>query len=526
MKETVFFLLIIVLVSTITAQINHSERVSVQFIYSKTCPHCAEEKVFLNQLENKYPRLEVERYSVEENNEIFEELSLEYGTIPVGVPRTFIGDKPFIGFTSEGGELKWYESYRAYYGYSNVLENEIRDLMDLAPLICECEAVDISRVDAKVVALLEEHPESEYTIILVNETYRLGWWTWERILSNLGYPNVLVDVNAKTGELLDSRIPQQPVLGVEKPPRLGENRMMEVILAVFVLYCFSYALLRKRMEHKYWVSGLFLLVIAAFFAVSQSLPTGDVLSFAKSLSFPGFTFVLALADGFNPCAFAVLAFLLSLLTHTRSRKKMLVIGSVFILTSGFMYSLFIILLLTIRSTLLSGFQEYVRVLVALVALTAGVINMKDFFYFKKGISLTMSDENSKRVYGKAGKLVQKVNRAQSKRELLIAVAATMVLATLVNVIELGCTFILPMEYIEVLLANYPEPIGLIHLVHTFFYGAVYTIPLFAILGSFIYSFKSERMSKEQGRILKLVGGIIMISLGLILLFKPELLMFG
>jgi len=335
-----------------------------------------------------------------------------------------------------------------------------------------------------------------------------------------------VDVNAKTGEILDSGIPEQPVSGVEKPPSLGENRMMEIILVAFVLYALSYVLLRKRMEHKYWVSGLFLLVILVFFAVSQSLPTGDVLSFAKSLSFPGFTFVLALADGFNPCAFAVLAFLLSLLTHTRSRKKMLVIGSVFILTSGFMYSLFIILLLTIRSTLLSGFQEYVRMLVAFVALTAGVINLKDFFYFKKGISLTMSDENSKKIYGKAGKLVQKVNRAHSKRELLIAVAATMVLATMVNVIELGCTFILPMEYIEVLLANYPEPIGLMHLVYTLFYGVIYTIPLFAILGSFIYSFKSERMSKNQGRILKLVGGIIMISLGLILLFKPELLMFG
>jgi len=518
--------LILVLVSTAATQINHSEKVTIQFLYSKTCPHCARENVFLNELEDRYPRLEVERYPVEDSNELFEELALSYDTIPVGVPRTFIGDKPFIGFTADGGELKWYESYKAYYGYANVLENEIRELMDLAPLICECEAVDISRADAKVASLLKEHPESKYTINLVNETYRVGWWTRDRILSNMDYPNVLVDVNAKTGEVLDSRIPRESVTGVEKPSSLGENRMMEIILVAFVLYALSYALLRKRIEHKYWVSGLFLLVIVVFFVVSQSLPTGDVLSFAKSLSFPGFTFVLALADGFNPCAFAVLAFLLSLLTHTRSRKKMLVIGSVFILTSGFIYSLFIILLLTVRSTLLSGFHEYIRILVALVALTAGVINMKDFFFFKKGISLTMSDENSKRVYGKAGKLVQKVNRAQSKREFLVAVLATMVLATLVNIIELGCTFILPMEYIEVLLANYPEPIGVMHLVYTLFYGAIYTLPLFAILGSFIYAFKSERMSKEQGRILKLVGGIIMISLGLILLFKPELLMFG
>ena len=60
----------------------------------------------------------------------------------------------------------------------------------------------------------------------------------------------------------------------------------------------------------------------------------------SSLSLPALTVVLAGLDAFNPCAFFVLLFLLSMLAHQKSRKRMLLIGGVFVLISGLMYFAF------------------------------------------------------------------------------------------------------------------------------------------------------------------------------------------
>jgi uncharacterized membrane protein HdeD (DUF308 family) len=58
------------------------------------------------------------------------------------------------------------------------------------------------------------------------------------------------------------------------------------------------------------------------------------------------------------------------------------------------------------------------------------------------------------------------------------------------------------------------------------YALLYVLPLFAILFNFIYSFKSVRMTEQQGRRLKLVGGLVMLAFGQVMLFKPDLLMFA
>ena len=57
----------------------------------------------------------------------------------------------------------------------------------------------------------------------------------------------------------------------------------------------------------------------------------------KVWSLPAFTIAIAALDSFNPCAFFVLLFLLSLLVHAGSRRRMLAIGSLFILVSGVVY---------------------------------------------------------------------------------------------------------------------------------------------------------------------------------------------
>ena len=60
----------------------------------------------------------------------------------------------------------------------------------------------------------------------------------------------------------------------------------------------------------------------------------------RSISLPLFTVIIGALDSFNPCAFFVLLFLLSMLIHARSRKKMFLIGGIFVFFSGFIYFLF------------------------------------------------------------------------------------------------------------------------------------------------------------------------------------------
>jgi len=103
---------------------------------------------------------------------------------------------------------------------------------------------------------------------------------------------------------------------------------------------------------------------------------------------------------------------------------------------------------------------------------------------------------------------------------------TIALSALVNLVELGCTAMLPVAYMSALFNRYGNSVGFYHIAYTAFYSFVYVIPLFAILGSFLYSFKSERLTEDQARMLKLAGGIVMLGLGLVLLMNPDLLSFG
>lgn len=529
-KMIMFFVITLVLIciDSISAneQVNNQDKVEVYFFYSRTCPHCAHEKPFLEELEGKYPRLKVNYLEASENSELFQLMCDRYNTTSAGVPRTFIGDIVFSGYSPQECDLIWYQGYMAYYGCPNQIENAIRQLMNLSTAISKGDVISISRGDYLVQNLTSGSEGAIANALLADDRYLVAWWTEDRVKSNLNYPNVLVTVDAKTGEILKSEIPDRRIEGILKPPLPETNYVLMGVLVLIILVLIAYMVVGTRIDRRYWIFALSLLFVILLSVYLKSLPSMNIVSYAKQFSFPLFTFIIALVDGFNPCAFAVLAFLLSILTHTKSRKKMLLIGSTFILTSSFMYFLFIMVLLVLRSDLLSQYKEIIRFFVALAAMTAGAINIKDFFFFKKGISLTMSAEKQSRIFRRIGKMVRDLENASSGKGIVFAVIATITLAAMVNLVELGCTFILPMEYIEMLLIKHSESVGINHYLYTAFYSLVYVIPLFAILGSFLYSFKSERLTEHQGRTLKLAGGLLMLSLGLILIFKPELLMFG
>ena len=206
---------------------------------------------------------------------------------------------------------------------------------------------------------------------------------------------------------------------------------------------------------------------------------------------------------------------------------MAIVGSTFVATSAVMYFLFIIIMVLVGSVFLEKYGAIFMLILGSIITIAGVINLKDYFFFKQGISLSLSTEQQVVIGQKAGKIARQLKADEANRKMfLTALGGTILLAIFVNLVELGCTAILPGVYMTSLIQYCIQNIWLCFVFWTAIYAAIYIIPLLAILLNFIYSFKSSRLTEKQGRILKLVGGTFLLFFGLVMIFQPELLMFG
>jgi thiol-disulfide isomerase/thioredoxin len=232
----------------------------------------------------------------------------------------------------------------------------------------------------------------------------------------------------------------------------------------------------------------------------------------QAFSLPVLTLVLAGMDAFNPCAFFVLLFLLSLLVHARSRARMAVVGGTFVLFSGLVYFVFMAAWLNVF--LIAGELRAITVIAGLVALIVAALNIKDFFWFKAGPSLSIPES------AKPG-LFKRMRGIVATGSLGPMLASTVLLAIVANSYELLCTAGFPMVYTRVLtlaqLENWQYYAWLAA------YNVIYVIPLLAIVIVFVKTMGARKLSESEGRILKLVSGFMMLGFGLLLLLAPEML---
>jgi hypothetical protein len=232
----------------------------------------------------------------------------------------------------------------------------------------------------------------------------------------------------------------------------------------------------------------------------------------EQLSLPVFTLVIAGLDAFNPCAFFVLLFLLSLLIHAGSRARMLFIGGVFLFFSGLIYFLFMAAWLNAFRWL--GEIALVTTAAGGLAILIALINIKDYFWFRKGISLSISDAAKPGLYQRVRGLL----RADSLPALTLG---TVALAVAANSYELLCTAGFPMVYTRLLTLSDLAPWQ--HYAYLLLYNIVYIIPLMIITLVFTYSLGSRKLSESEGRLLKLLSGNMMLGLGILLLVAPAAL---
>ena len=234
---------------------------------------------------------------------------------------------------------------------------------------------------------------------------------------------------------------------------------------------------------------------------------------AQALSLPVLTLVLAGMDAFNPCAFFVLLFLLSLLVHAKSRTRMLVVGGTFVAFSGIVYFVFMAAWLNVF--LIAGELRLITVAAGLLALTVAALNIKDYFWFKAGPSLSIPDA------AKPG-LFKRMREVVTEGSLGPMLVGTVLLAIVANSYELLCTAGFPMVYTLTLTRSH-DLAGWQYYAWLAAYNLIYVLPLLAIVLVFTRTMGARKLTEAEGRILKLVSGFMMLGFGLVLLFAPGLL---
>lgn len=229
-------------------------------------------------------------------------------------------------------------------------------------------------------------------------------------------------------------------------------------------------------------------------------------------SLPLLTILIAGMDSFNPCAFFVLLFLLSMMVHGRSRAKMALIGSIFVFFSALIYFLFMSAWLNLFIYL--GELRVMTYIAGSIALVIATLNIRDYFQFKRKTSLSIEDSNKSALLGRMRRLL-------NMDSTFTVVMATIVLAIVANSYELLCTAGFPMVYTRILTLNTFSSES--YYLYLLLYNLVYIIPLLIIVIIFTIKLGSRKLSEREGRILKLLSGNMMLLLGLLLVIAPQLL---
>lgn len=222
------------------------------------------------------------------------------------------------------------------------------------------------------------------------------------------------------------------------------------------------------------------------------------------------TALISFVDGFNACSLWVLTMLLAITLHTGSRRKVILIGLIFLTVTAAVYGLFIAGLFTMFTVV--SFIGWIQVVVALLALFFAAINIKDYFWYKEGLSFTISDDQKPGIF-------QRMRRVMDASQSFWGLAgATVLMSAGVSLVEFSCTAGFPVLWTNLLVA---QKVGTVSfLLMLLLYLVIYQADELAIFFTAVYSLKASKLEEKQGRILKLIGGVLMLSLAVVMLVNP------
>jgi len=234
-------------------------------------------------------------------------------------------------------------------------------------------------------------------------------------------------------------------------------------------------------------------------------------------SFAIITIMIAGADGFNPCALWVLMFLILLVLKEPSRKRLVLIVGTFILVTGIFY--FFLLSAWLNLFLIIGHIRMIQIIIGLIALGVGIWQLKSFFENRANVCKISQKEGRVR-----NLITEKTKKIIAEKSVFSAIIGVAILAIMVNFFEFVCSAGFPAIWSSLLaLQGFP-------VIYNYFFILLYVI-VFMIDELIIFTivFITLKVTKISVQITKwttLIGGLLMIILGLLIIFKPEWLVFA
>jgi len=236
----------------------------------------------------------------------------------------------------------------------------------------------------------------------------------------------------------------------------------------------------------------------------------------KSVSLPLISIIIGFVDGFNPCAMWVLIFLISMLINLKDRKKMWILGLVFIISSALVYLLIMLSWLQITTNLLSTWFKY---LVATFAIVGGLINLRSYLKSRKNNDGCQVTKNKDRK-----KIIKRIKKIVLEKNYLLSIIGMIALAFSINIVELACSAGLPVLFTEILSINALSSFE--YMIYMLLYILFFMIDDIIIFIIAMFTFKVTGISNKYTKYSHLIGGLIMLIIGILLIVKPEIIMFN
>ena len=233
----------------------------------------------------------------------------------------------------------------------------------------------------------------------------------------------------------------------------------------------------------------------------------------SAISLPAFTLLVGLIDGVNPCAMWVLLVMLGILMHVKSRARLLLFGGTFVVVSGVVY--FIFMTAWTHMFALVGISRFVTIALGAIVLLMGLINLKELIWFERGVSLMIPDKAKPGLYRR----MREIARSGSTPAAYLGIV---VLAFLVNLIELGCTLGLPAIYTRILTLR-EDLSAPARYAYLGLYNVAYVVPLALIVVVYAVTLHRFTLGERAAKILKGISGVLLVLFGLLFILAPDLL---
>ena len=400
--KKIVFLLVVCLLFIPFVFASDKNLVNIYLFYSDSCPHCANEKKLLKELEEEYNNIRIYKYEVNTGNnmDLLIKVAELFDTEVSGVPFTVIADKVYKGFNYENYKSRFLGTidYYSDNGYKDIVGEYIGGI---------------------------ELPKYE-------------------IKENSNFNEYIEDYGNKTISFLGFKIN------------------------------------------------------------------------TKNLTLPIISVLIGLVDGFNPCAMWVLLFLISMLIGMKNKKRMWSLGITFLLTSALIYLFFMVAWLNVATFLTS--VVFVRILLGIVAISGGLFNLYGYLKNRRNSGCTVVNDK------KRNKIFDRIKKFTQEKNFFLALIGVIVLAMSVNIVELACSAGLPVMFIEILSLNHLTLFE--EAIYIFLYMLFFLIDDLIIFFIAMTTMQVTGFSTKYGKLSKIIGGILLLLIGLLLIFKPNWLMFN